>query len=161
MSLHLLSAILLTLTLLLCGFYAGMTLMCQIGVLPTMRRLDLHAYAQAWRVMDSFMDRAMPPFKLTLLALNLAATISLAMEHRNPLAGLTFLSFLLSLSALVLTIRLQLPLNAQLRMLPANADADTLTSIREQTVHNFAVRMILALLAFSLLSAGTVFLPLR
>lgn len=152
-----LTSALVALTLLLTGSYAGMALMCQIGVLPAMRKLSLQAYAEAWRAMDSFLDRSMPPFKLTLLLANAAAVACLARDHRTRFALFASASFVLSLLGLVLTITRQLPINRQLKALPAGNSDDILLRLREQTVRNFSVRFVLAMCAFALLILGTVF----
>lgn len=156
---HTLSLLLVFLTLCLTGIYAGMCVMCQIGVLPAMRLLSLQAYVEAWRAMDFYLDRSMPPFKVTLLAASLGATVVLAMQHRNHLAACLGLTFVCSLVALVLTITMQLPLNRKLQTLPPDTSADTLLAIREHTVHNFAVRLVLAIAAFIIPCAGVLIWP--
>ena len=155
------SAVLLTLTLLLCGGYAGMALMCQIGVLPTMRQLSPKAYAEAWRIMDGYMDRSMPPFKISLLVLTAATFVSVALEHRFWLAGGTAVSFLLTLAALVLTVRKLLPLNAQVRNWTPGSSEDSLRLLRDQIAQNFSVRFWLAAASFVVLCGGAIFWPVR
>ncbi len=147
------------LTLVLCGGYAGMVLMCQIGVLPAMRDLSLSAFADAWRAMDSYMERLMPPYKLSLLLINAAAFVVVILQHRNPILAFSLgASFLCSAAGLVLTVRGQLPLNAQIKT--PGLPAEILGSIREKTIAGFRVRFILAALAFLVLCVGVVFSPL-
>ena len=155
----LITSLLLIVTLVLCGAYAGLALMCQIGVLPAMRQLRPNAYADAWQAMDGYMDRSMPPFKVSLLLLNLAACGVLIADHRQALATCCAISFVLSLAGLVLTIRKQLPLNTMLKTLPAGTPDHVLLRIREQTVRNFSVRFVLASLAFITLSVGVLVWP--
>lgn len=152
--------LLLTLTLLLCGAYAGMVLMCQIGVLPAMRRLQPKAYADAWRAMDFYLARSMPPYKLSLLLLNAATIVCLYLQHRSSLAMAAVGSFLFSVAGLVATVRGQLPLNAKLQSLPADAADHLLIDIREKTVKGFSVRFFLAATAFVVLAIGVVYSPL-
>lgn len=156
-----LSSVLFSLTLLLCGGYAGMILMCQIGILPAMRQLRLSAYADAWRAMDSYMHRLMPPYKGSLLLVNAATVISLAVQRRFPLAVACGVSLFFSVFGLVLTVRRQLPLNARLKALPADASDTLLLDIREQTVRGFSVRFFLAAAAFAVLCCSVPFWPMR
>jgi hypothetical protein len=149
--------LLLTLTILLCGSYAGMALMCQIGIFPAMRQLTLHAYADSFRAIDRPMDRLTPPYKLSLLLINAATTVCLGLLHNTYMAAAAGLSLVLNIIALVITITKQLPLNAQLKSLGPEAPAEILLAIREQTVRNFAVRLIVAMLAFVVLVVGLVF----
>ena len=155
------TTVLLFLTLLLCGCYAGMTLMCQIGVLPAMCRLTLPAYADAFRAMDFYLDRSMPPYKLTLLAVNLATLVCVALQHRTPLAVAVGAACLLNVVALVLTIRKQLPLSAELKRLGSDAAEPLLLNIREQTVRNFMGRSVVAMIAFIALCTGVLLWPLH
>ncbi len=151
-----LSTVLLILTIVLCGGYAGMILMCQIGVLPAMRLLRPDAYADAWRAMDTYLDRSMPPYKGSLLLINAALTISVALQHRSALAIATGLSLVLSVAGLVLTVRGQLPINAQLKQLAAGAPDDVLIDLRERTARGFTVRFVLAQAAFLVLVCGAI-----
>ena len=155
------TSVLLSLTLLLTGAYAGMILMCQIGVLPAMRQLSLGAYADAWRAMDTYMDRLMPPYKGSLLLINTATLILLAFQRRTPLAAAAAVSLICSVSGLVLTVRQQLPLNAKLKTFKAGAPDSVLLDIREQTVKGFTSRCFLAAAAFLALCVGVVFSPVR
>lgn len=157
----LVTAVLLVLTLLLCGGYAGMALLCEIGVLPAMRALSPSAFAETWRAMDSYLDRSMPPYKITLLLVNLAATVCLLLLHHRALAVCAAASFLLSLAALVLTIRKQLPLNRQIKALADQPVSERLVTLRQQTSRNFTQRFVLALLSFAILATGAIFWPLR
>ena len=156
-----LTAVLLVLTIVLCGAYAGMILMCQIGVLPAMRLLRPAADADAWRAMDVYLDRLMPPYKGALLLINAALTVSLALEHRFTLSIATGLSLLLSIAGLVLTVRGQLPLNTKIKQLPAGTPDDVLSDIRERTVRGFTVRFVLAQAAFLVICCGAIVWPLR
>ncbi len=160
LSMHTLNALLFFLTLLLCGAYAGMALFCQIGVLPTMRNLDTATFVTVWRILDRYMARSMPPYKVTLLALTLASSISLFVQHQTSLARLTAASFLLTLAALVLTVWKQLPLNTQMSSLPANTDRSTVVALLDRTVKNFGVRLVLAVVAFAVLCLGAVAYPI-
>lgn len=155
-----LSTVLFALTLLLCGLYAGMTLFCQIGVLPTMRRLDRRAYIATWGILDGLMERSMPPYKITLLAVSLASAAILYAQHHTQLAAATALSFLLSLGALILTMVKQLPLNRGIIAFPESGDERSLLAMRDQTEKNFALRLGMALNAFAALCAGIVLFPL-
>ena len=155
-----LSSIALALTLILCGGYAGMILMCQIGVLPAMRQLRLSAYAEAWRAMDAYMGRLMPPYKSCLLLINTVAVVTLALEHRLATAVAAGVSLILSVAGLVLTVRQQLPLNAKLKALPGSAAETELLEIREGTVRGFRVRFGLAAASFVILCCGVTFWPM-
>ena len=137
-----------------------MILMCQIGILPAMRQLSLSAYADAWRAMDAYMDRLMPPYKGSLLLLNAATVVLSAVQHHLALAIAAGLSLLFSVAGLVLTVRQQLPLNAQLKALPAGTPEAVLLPIREQTIQGFTVRFFLAAAAFVSLCLGVVFWPI-
>ncbi|MBE7157508.1 MAG: DUF1772 domain-containing protein [Rhodospirillales bacterium] len=149
------------LTLLLCGGYAGMISMCQIGVLPAMRRLQPSAYAEAWRAMDLYMDRAMPPYKGALLLVNVLTVILLVVQHFSALAMAAGVSLLFSILGLLLTVRGQLPLNAKLKTLPAEVPEAVLLDIRDRTIRGFSVRCVLAILAFLVLCLGVVLWPVR
>ena len=154
-------AFLLALTLILSGAYAGLVLMCEIAILPAMQRLSLPAYADAWRAMDASLDRSMPPYKACLLLVNGAALALLVVQRRVPLATFTGASLLCSLGGLLLTVRKQLPLNAQLKALPADAPTAVLLDIREKTIRGFKARMVLAAGSFLALCFGIVFWPVR
>lgn len=153
-----LTSTLLVLTLLLCGCYAGMSLLSQIGILPAMRRLRPSTYADAFGAMDFYLDRSMPPYKLSLLVVTLALCICLLLQHRTALALAAGSSFLLSLMALIVTVAKQLPLNRQLKNLPEGTPDDVLIGIREASVRNFMARCIMAVLSFAILCFGVVFL---
>lgn len=103
----------------------------------------------------------MPPYKLSLLLTNSATIICLLLLHNNYMAAAAGFSFVLNIIGLVLTITKQLPLNAQLKSLGSEAPADVLLAIREQTVRNFGVRLIVAALAFVVLVVGLVFFGSR
>ncbi len=155
-----LTTILFTLTLLLCGAYAGMALFCQIGVLPTMRRLNRKAYLSTWSILDGLMERSMPPYKISLLVVNLVTVICLCAQHHARLAAATAFSFLLSLGALVLTIWKQTPLNRAIISFPEHQDDLVLLAMRNQTEKKFAVRLGMALIAFAALCIAVVLVPI-
>ncbi len=150
--------LLLTLTLFVCGAYCGMTLFCQIGLLPAMRIVPPQTFAETWRAVDRFMDRLMPPFKLTLILLNLALTIVAYRNGQIPVATYAGISLLLSLLALVLTITMQLPVNK--RIATATSEEQLLDLLAE-TNGNFALRFVLALVAFLTLCIGATHFPPR
>ena len=102
----------------------------------------------------------MPPYKLTLLAVNLATLVCVALQHRTPLAVAVGAAFLLNMVALVVTIRKQLPLNAELKRLRSDAAESLLLKMREQTVRNFMERSVVSMLAFIALCAGVLLWPL-
>ncbi|MBE7181669.1 MAG: hypothetical protein INR71_10770, partial [Terriglobus roseus] len=60
-----------------------MALMCHIGVLPAMRDLRPASFADAWRSMDVYMDKLMPPYKGALLLVTLASLVLLWLQHRT------------------------------------------------------------------------------
>lgn len=153
--------ILLFLTLLLCGCYAGFAVFCQIGVMPALRRLSLPAYADTFRAMDHFLDRSMPPYRITLLVLNLGLGIVALLLHRRHLAAAVLITFLCNVAALVLTVGKQIPLNTRLKQLPGDTDDGILLDIREQTVRNFMERCVVSVLGFAVLCVGAVLWPLR
>ncbi len=155
-----LNAVLFAVTLLLCGAYAGICLFCQIALLPTMRRLPRDAYVATWGILDGLLERSMPPYKLTLLSLNLVSALCLGARHYTWLAAATGLSFLLSLGGLILTLRTQVPLNRRIRAFPEGVDEHLLLAMRAQTETNFAVRLGMALGAFAMLCVGIVFFPI-
>ncbi len=156
-----LAQVLLSLTLLLCGCYAGFAVFCQIGVMPAMRRLPLASYADAFRAMDHFLDRSMPPYKLTLLLVNLSLGVVALLLHRRHLAAAVLLAFFCNIAALVLTVRKQLPLNTRLKQLPGDVSDVVLLDLREQTIRNFMERCVVSVLAFAVLCVGAVVWPLR
>lgn len=156
-----LATVLVIVTLVLCGAYAGLVLMCQIGVLPAMQTLSPQAFADAWRAMDARMERSMPPYKVTLLIVNLATAIVLLFLHQRALAVCAAISFLLSLAGLILTIRGQVPLNRELKELTAAATDDRLSRILSQTIRNFSERFVLAAAAFVSLAVGVVLWPVQ
>lgn len=158
---HIANIILLTLTVLLCGAYFGMTLFCQIGLLPAMRSIEPTAFIQTWRAIDGYMDRAMPPFKLTLLALTAANTVTLYLTGQCSLASCTAISFLCDLIALVLTITRQLPVNKRIAALPPTAATSLALDLLRSTEANFTVRFLLALLAFAALCVGVTHYPIH
>ena len=137
-----------------------MALFCQIGVLPTMRRLDRKAYVATWAILDGLMECSMPPYKITLLAVNLASAICLYAQHHAHLAAATSLSFLLSLGGLILTIAKQVPLNRAISSFPEIEEERLLLAMRDETEKNFAVRLGMALVAFIVLGVGIVAFPL-
>ena len=137
--------ILLTLTLFLCGAYFGLTLFCQIGLLPAMRPVAPQTFQQTWRAIDTYMDRLMPPYKLTLLAVNLALAIVAYRSGQTHLATYAGISFALWLIALVLTITMQLPVNKAIATATNDADLRTLLT---KTNTNFALRFALAVVSF-------------
>ena len=153
------TTILLALIQLLCGLYAGMALMCQIGLLPAMRRVAPSTYAETFRAVDALMDRAMPPFKLTLLLFTAATAVCLFVQRQMPLALVVSFSFACSLVALVLTITKQLPVNARLRGLPRDAEDRVLVKILDVTIRNFEVRLWFALASFAALCFGVAIWP--
>ncbi len=155
-----LTLVLFSVTLLLCGAYAGMALFCQIGVLPAMRRLNRGAYVATWGILDGLMERSMPPYKVTLLAVSLASASCLYAQHCAQLAAATAFSFLLSLGGLVLTIGKQVPLNRAISGFPESEDERLLVAMRDQTEKNFALRLGMALLAFTALCGGIVLFPI-
>lgn len=159
-SMHLATLFLLLFTLLLCGGYAGMVLMCQIGVLPAMRDLSASAWAESWCAMDVYMGRRMPPYKGSLLLVNTITLVLLLMQHRPGLAIAASISLACSVAGLVLTVRRQLPLNARLKSLAFDGTEQELLRIREQTVAGFRARFYLAFTAFAALACGVLATPL-
>lgn len=133
--------------------------MCQIGVLPAMRLLTPNSYADAWRAMDSYLDRSMPPYKISLLLVTAGSVLVFAIQHRMVQATLCATSFVLSLTGLGLTMAKQLPLNSKLKDLPQPSPDAVLMDIREQTFRNFTVRFFLALASFIVLCVGATFWP--
>lgn len=153
--------ILLTLTVLLCGAYFGMTLFCQIGLLPAMRSIEPAAFIQTWRSIDGYMDRAMPPYKLTLLLLTATTTVTLYLTGQRHLAILTGISFLLGLIALVLTITRQVPVNKCIASLPPTAADSLARDLLRSTESNFTIRFVLAFAAFAALCIGVTHYPVH
>lgn len=148
--------ILYALSLFLTGLYAGMTLFCQLGLLPAMAKIAPQDFLRTWRPIDAIMDRAMPPYKLTLLLITLATSICFYTQHQQTRATITAASFLLSLIALVLTIAKQLPINKQIQTIPDTAPDSAIRALLQQATANFAVRLVLALLAFALLCYASI-----
>ncbi len=155
----LVDSILLLLTLLLSGGYAGLVLMCQIGLMPGLREVSLRTYAEAWLAIDRYMDRRMPPYKGSLLLLNAALIVSLVLHHKGMLAAAASLSLLCSVAGLAVTIRKQFPLNARIKELQRTAPDGVLLDIRNQTAANFPLRLWLAAGSFASLCVGAIFWP--
>lgn len=149
---------LLFVTLALCGAYAGMALMCHIGVLPAMQDLSPRSFADAWRAMDAYMDKLMPPYKGALLLATLATLVLLVAQRRTVLACCILISLFLSVAGLVATIRGQLPLNAEIKK--ADVAEPRLVEIRTRTVAGFRTRTVLAMFAFFSICFGVIFWPL-
>lgn len=63
-------------TLLLYGGCAGMVLMSQTGLMPGLREVSARTYAEAWLGIDKLMDRYMPPYKGSLILLNVALLVA-------------------------------------------------------------------------------------
>jgi len=161
MTMHIANIILITLTVLLCGGYFGITLFCQIGLLPAMRSIGPAAFVKAWRDIDGYMDRAMPPYKLTLLGLTAVTTTTLALTCQCQLAILTGISFLLGLAALILTITRQVPVNKCIAALPPSAAESLALDLLRSTRTNFTIRFYLALAAFAALCIGVTHYPVH
>jgi hypothetical protein len=152
-----LTSCLLGATLLLSGGYAGMVLMCQTGVLPAMRDLTPNAFADAWRAMDTYMERLMPPYKGSLMLVSLVTVILLCLQHRCMLAVCVAINLMCSIAGLVLTIRGQLPLNAKIKA--GGLSPEEIISIRNKTLTGFRTRFVLAAAAFLALCIGVIAWP--
>ena len=104
------------------------------------------------------MDRAMPPFKIILLLINLALTALCVLDYHRPLALYSGISFLLILIALILTVAVQLPINKQIA---AATNDEHLRRLLQKTGTHFTIRFVLALVAFAALCIGATHYPLH
>jgi hypothetical protein len=155
------SRLLLALLLVMTGCLAGILLMTEIGILPAVRSMPLESFARYWASLDAQMALRMPTYARSELLLYVVTIISMWRLRRRPLFWMVCLCLLMSARETIFTVKRQLPINRELQHIVATgsfADDAILSELREEMLHNFAIRMALAGGSFSILCLSVLFL---
>lgn len=113
-----------------------------------MQSVGLSAYLQFHQPRDQLMRRVMRPLLLTLMGLCIVYGLY---GPAGPSRSLTWVAFVLVLMDVVLTVRLMVPLNAELQTYDALNPPDRAQAVRKRWYALHPVRTALGLLAFAVL----------
>ena len=155
------SRLLLALLLAMTGCLAGILFMTEIGILPAIRHMPLESFARYWASLDDQMALRMPTYARSELLLYVVTIVSMWKLRRRPLFWTVCLCLLMSAGETIFTVKRQLPINHELqRVVAAGSFADTavLNELRDEMLHNFAIRMALDGGSFAILCLSALFL---
>ena len=139
----------------LTGLYAGQMFHEMIGAQGALQPLDNHTYIVYWQSLDKLMHVRMPVMSNSLLLVFLINLIILRNYRNNWFFWIMLISFICLVVETVVTVKLQLPINARVQSLnPLNLPADV-ASLKESTLLHFVTRAILRFASFILLIIGT------
>ena len=146
---------LLGLLVFLTGLYAGQMFHEMIGAQGALQPLDDHTYIVYWQSLDKLMHVRMP-FMSNFLLLIFAVNLIVLRHYRNTWFYWAMLtSFVCLVAETLVTVLLQLPINAQVQNLNPSHLPASVASLKTATLMHFITRAILRFIGFILLIIAT------
>lgn len=142
------------LLLLLTGLSAGQMFHEVAGAQEALQTIDNHTYITYWQSLDKLMHVRMPIMSNLILLVFLIALISLKRAYKSFSYWLLIVGFLAFIAETIVTVQLQLPVNAQIQHLNVNDLSANVLTLKAATKSHFLVRTILRVLGFSLVIAA-------
>jgi hypothetical protein len=145
--------------LLLTGLSAGQMYHEMAGAQEALQTVDNHTYITYWQSLDKLMHVRMPVMSNLLLLVFLIALILLKRAYKSLPYWLLIVGFLAFVAETIVTVKLQLPVNAQIQRLNVNALPTDVLSLKSATMSHFIVRAVLRVVGFLLVIAAALKLP--
>jgi ascorbate-specific PTS system EIIC-type component UlaA len=145
--------------LLLTGLSAGQMYHEMAGAQEALQTVDNHTYITYWQSLDKLMHVRMPVMSNLLLIVFLIALILLKRAYKTLPYWLLIVGFLAFVAETIVTVKLQLPVNAQIQRLKVNVLPPDVLLLKSATMSHFIVRAVLRVLGFLLVIAATLKLP--
>ncbi len=146
---------LLALLVFVTGLYAGQMFHEMIGAQQALATLDNHTYIAYWQSLDKLMHVRMPYVSNSVLLIFIVNLIALRNYRCNVSYLLLVISFLCLVAETVVTVKLQLPVNAMVQSLDVNHLPADVSHLKNDTMVHFIARAILRFTAFLLLIIST------
>jgi hypothetical protein len=140
--------------LLLTGLSAGQMYHEMAGAQEALQTVDNHTYITYWQSLDKLMHVRMPVMSNLLLLVFLIALILLKRAYKTLPYWLLIVGFLAFIAETIVTVKLQLPVNAQIQRLNVNALPADILSLKSATMSHFIIRAILRVFGFLLVIAA-------
>jgi uncharacterized membrane protein len=147
--------VLLAILVFVTGLYAGQMFHEMIGAQQALATLDDHTYIAYWQSLDKLMHVRMPFASNLVLLVFVANLVALRSHRRSVPYVLLVVSFLFLVAETVVTVKLQLPVNAMVQSLDLNHLPTDVSQLKTGTMDHFIIRAILRFLAFMLLLVPT------
>jgi hypothetical protein len=143
------------LLVILTGLFAGQMFHEMIGAQEVLQPLDNHTYITYWQSLDKLMHVRMPIMCNLILLVFLVNLIILRQYRNNWFYWAMLISFLCLVAETLVTVILQLPVNARVQgMDPLNLPTEV-ASLKAATLIHFVIRAILRFIGFILLIIAT------
>ena len=137
------------------GLYAGQMFHEMIGAQQALATLDNHTYIAYWQSLDKLMHVRMPFASNLVLLVFILNLITLRNYRRTSWYILLLFSFLCLIAETVVTVKLQLPVNAMVQNLNLNHLPADVSQLKTGTINHFIIRAILRFTAFIFLIIPT------
>ena len=147
--------VLLGLLIFLTGLYAGQMFHEMIGAQQALASLDNHTYIAYWQSLDKLMHVRMPFASNLVLIVFIVNLIALRSYRRSFPYLLLIISFLCLVAETIVTVKLQLPVNAMVQSFDVNHLPADVSQLKYGTMVHFIVRAALRFTAFILLIVPT------
>lgn len=144
------------LTLVLCGLMAGIHFANLIGYLPALGQVEAEHVAPFWKKVDEFFGRRMPVFGISLLICLLLSIYLLRKEANTFHFWMVVSGFVLIILDLVITMKINTPVNEILRAWNGGALPENFEALRSQALAAFYGRAAASILSFLLMVVGYV-----
>ena len=139
------------LTLTLCGLMAGIHFANLMGYLPALGKVEAEHVAPFWKKADEYFVRRMPVFGISLLFSLLLCIFLLRKEVDSAFFWLVASGFVLILIDLVITIKINTPVNEILRAWNGGPLPKNFEELRSQALAAFYGRAAASILSFLLM----------
>lgn len=142
------------LLLVMTGLFAGIHF---LGIMaPIETEMSATEFAGYWQLLDGYMGQRMPVFGQALLALFILNLILLIKKWKSPVFWIIVVGLLIVLLDLAITVMYQIPINQHIQSIDiqnlTNEQISTIEELQRETIRNFKLRRIAALISFSLIS---------
>jgi hypothetical protein len=145
--------------LLITGLSAGQMYHEMAGAQEALQTVDNHTYITYWQSLDKLMHVRMPVMSNLLLIVFLIVLVSFKRAYKTLPYWLLIVGFLAFVAETIVTVKLQLPVNAQIQRLNVNALPTDVLSLKSATMSHFIVRALLRVVGFLLVIAAALKLP--
>lgn len=143
--------LLLACTTFLTGLYGGIGLFTAMGGNPAMRRMSVQTFTEFWKYTDHYMGARMPIFGPVMLLCVLASTVVMFLQDREPACWCMLCALVINLADVAFTMRVNLPLNQQIRDWKVNQKLpDNIAEIQQHIVAAFDKRCVMMIASFAM-----------
>lgn len=140
--------IILFITILLTGLYAGAAMYSLMGVGPAMKLMQPSSYVEFHQKLDFFMGVRMALFAKITLLVNVVLLIITIRRSAKPVIILTITAFLLFFGEIFLTVLVNVPLNEKIQLWNSNNLPIQWMEVRNKWVQYDTIRAIFAIASF-------------